>query len=118
MNIVQRDELLQQMHETELGGVKVYEAALTCVLNNDLKEEWEKYLEQTKRHVEVVLKLMQALGVVPLETPGRLVVRHIGVSLVAAIKLAKRTARPDAAEIVACECGPWPAPGFVDTCLS
>ena len=104
MNIEQRDELLQQMHETELGGVKVYEAALTCVLNSDLKEEWEKYLEQTKRHVEVVLKLMQALGVVPLETPGRLVVRHIGVSLVAAIKLAKRTAPPDAAEIVACEC--------------
>ena len=104
MNLEQRDELLQQMHETELGGVKVYEAALTCVLNSDLKEEWEKYLEQTKRHVEVVLKLMQALGVVPLETPGRLVVRHIGVSLVAAIKLAKRTAPPDAAEIVACEC--------------
>ena len=104
MNIEQRDELLQQMHETELGGVKVYEAALTCVLNSDLKEEWERYLEQTKRHVEVVLKLMQALGVVPLETPGRLVVRHIGVSLVAAIKLAKRTAPPDAAEIVACEC--------------
>ena len=65
MNIEQRDELLQQMHETELGGVKVYEAALTCVLNSDLKEEWERYLEQTKRHVEVVLKLMQALGVVP-----------------------------------------------------
>ena len=104
MNNEQCNELLQQMHETELGGVKVYEAALTCVLNDDLKEEWEKYLDQTKRHVEVVLQLMNALGVVPLETPGRLVVRHIGVSLVAAIKLAKRTAPPEAAEIVACEC--------------
>ena len=49
MNIDQRDELLQQMHETELGSVKVYEAALSCVLNDDLKKEWEKYLEQTKR---------------------------------------------------------------------
>jgi hypothetical protein len=103
MNVEQRDELLQQMHETELGGVKVYEAALTCVLNEDLKEEWEKYLAQTKRHVEIVQELMTALGVRPLETPGRLVVRHIGVSLVGAIKLAKRTAPPEAAEIVACE---------------
>jgi hypothetical protein len=104
MNGEQRDELLQQMHETELGGVKVYEAALTCVLNDELKEEWEKYLGQTKRHVEIVQELMTALGVRPLETPGRLVVRHIGVSLVGAIKLAKRMAPPEAAEIVACEC--------------
>lgn len=104
MNVEQRNELLQQMHETELGGVQVYKAALTCVLNDDLKEEWEKYLEQTERHVDVVQALMESLGVAPLETPGRLVVRHIGVSLVAAIKLAKRTAPPAAAEIVACEC--------------
>jgi len=100
----QCNDLLQQMHETELGGVKIYETALTCALNDDLKEEWHKYLDQTKRHVEVVLGLMDALGVVPQETPGRLVVRHIGVSLVAAMKLAKRTAPPEAAEIVACEC--------------
>jgi len=32
------------------------------------------------------------------------VVRHIGGSLVAAMKLAKGTAPPEAAEIVACEC--------------
>ncbi len=65
VNNEQCNDLLQQMHETELGGVKVYETALTCVLNDDLKEEWQKYLEQTKRHVEVVLGLMDALGVVP-----------------------------------------------------
>lgn len=104
MNIEQRNELLQQMHETELGGVKVYETALTAVLNDDLKEEWEKYLEQTRRHVVTVTELMTALGVAPQETPGRLVVRHIGGSLVAAIKLAKTSAPPEAAEIVACEC--------------
>ena len=104
MNVKQRDELLQQMLETELGGVKVYETALTCVLNAELKEEWEKYLEQTKRHVVTVETLMKALGVAPQETPGRLVVRHIGGSLVAAMKLAKGSAPPEAAEIVACEC--------------
>lgn len=104
MNVEQRNELLQQMLETEMGGIKVYETALTCVLNDELKNEWEKYLEQTKRHVEIVTTLMSELGVPPAETPGREVVRHIGGSLVAAMKLAKGTAPPEAAEIVACEC--------------
>ena len=103
MNIEQRNEHLQQMLETEQGGVLVYEAALQCVLNGDLKEEWEKYLEQTKHHVSVVQDLMEALGVMPQETPGRLVVRHIGAALVDAIKMAKASAPPPAAEIVACE---------------
>jgi rubrerythrin len=104
MNVEQRNELLQQMLETEIGGVKVYETALTCALNDDLKEEWEKYLQQTKRHVSTVETLMKALGVASQDTPGRLVVRHIGGSLVAAMKLAKASAPPAAAEIVACEC--------------
>jgi hypothetical protein len=104
MDIKQRDELLQQMLETELGGVLVYEAALECALNENLKEEWEKYLEQTKHHVQIVQTLMQTLQVMPAETPGRLVVRHIGKSLVTAIKMAKASAPPPAAEIVACEC--------------
>lgn len=104
MNVEQRNELLQQMLETEIGGVKVYETALTCALNDDLKQEWEKYLQQTKRHVGTVETLMKTLGVASQDTPGRLVVRHIGGSLVAAMKLAKGSAPPEAAEIVACEC--------------
>jgi len=104
MNVEQRNELLQQMIETEIGGVKVYETALTCVLNDELKQEWEKYLQQTKRHVNAVDTLMKALGVPAQDTPGRLVVRHIGGSLVAAMKLAKGSAPPEAAQIVACEC--------------
>jgi hypothetical protein len=104
MNIEQRNELLQQMLETEIGGVKDYQAALECVLNEDLKKEWTKYLGQTRRHVAAVETLMQALDVPSQDTPGRVVVRHIGGSLIAAIKLAKGTAPPAAAEIVACEC--------------
>ena len=41
-------ELLYQALETEIGGVQVYTTAIRCDENNDLKEEWEKYLEQTK----------------------------------------------------------------------
>jgi rubrerythrin len=99
----QLTELLQQMLETELGGVSVYETALGCVVNEDLEKEWEEYLEQTKRHVEILQSLFETLGVPDKDTDGRKVVRHIGKSLVAAIAMAK-AGKPEAAELVACEC--------------
>ena len=111
MNKAQRDDLLQQMHETEMGGVKIYETALRCAVNPDLKEEWEKYLEQTKNHVRIVQELMANLGVEAKETPSRKVVRHIGEALVSAMTMAKGSGAPAAAvEIVACECV-----GFAET---
>ena len=42
----QVSELLYQSLEVEIGGQRVYETAITCALNEDLKEEWEKYLER------------------------------------------------------------------------
>src|SRR5690606_10287116 len=66
-------ELALQALETELGGVEVYKTALQCVVNDDLREEWEEYLEQTQRHVEIVTALVAELGLDPEEeTPGRL----------------------------------------------
>ena len=98
-------ELLCQALETELGGVQVYTTALRCVVNEDLKEEWEKYLEQTQRHVEVVQETMATLGIDPkTDTPGRKVVRHIGESLVKAMEMALSAGEPGAAQIVAAEC--------------
>jgi rubrerythrin len=99
-------ELLYQALETEKGGVQIYETALKCVVNGELKEEWEKYLEQTRNHEQIVLGVLQKLGLDPeTETPGREVVRHIGESLVQAMEMALENA-PDraAAQIVACEC--------------
>src|SRR5688572_31404911 len=84
----QLKELLYQMLETELGGVQVYTTALECVVNEDLEEEWTKYLAQTERHVEVMRQLLNTLGLDPeQETPGRKVVRHIGESLVQAMQM-------------------------------
>jgi rubrerythrin len=101
----QVNELLYQALETELGGVQVYSTALKCVVNSDLKEEWEKYLEQTSHHVEVVQQTMETLGLeVDKETPGRQVVRHIGESLVKAMEMALKAGDPAAAELVAAEC--------------
>jgi rubrerythrin len=99
-------ELLYQMLETELGGVQVYTSALECVVNDELEEEWTKYLEQTERHVDIVRQLLETLRLDPdAQTPGRQVVKHIGESLVQAMQMALASGgEPEAAELVACEC--------------
>jgi ferritin-like metal-binding protein YciE len=105
MNKEQIAELMYQALETEQGGVQIYETAVRCAVNKDLKEEWEKYLEQTERHVEVVEGLFETFGLDPeTDTPGRLVVRHIGESLVKAMEMAMDAGNGDAAQIVAAEC--------------
>jgi rubrerythrin len=100
----QLEELLYQALETELGGVQVYTAALRCAVNDELKKEWEEYLDQTRNHVQVVEDLMEQLGLDPeTETPGRKVVRHIGESLVKAMEMALKAGEPAAAQLVAAE---------------
>ena len=97
-------ELLYQALETELGGVQVYTTALRCVENKDLKEEWQEYLEQTHKHVQIVTDLMDTFGLDPeKETPGRKVVRHTGESLVKAMEIALKSGEAGAAELVAAE---------------
>jgi len=97
-------ELLYQSLETELGGVQVYTTALRCAENDDLKEEWEKYLEQTKNHVTIMEDVLTKLDLDPNEeTPGRKVVRTIGEALVEAMEMALSEAKPGAAQLVACE---------------
>lgn len=101
----QVNELLLQALETELGGVQVYTTAIQCAVNEDLKEEWEKYLEETQNHVEIVEGVIEAMGLDPeAETPGRKVVRHIGESLVKAMEMAIQAGDPAAAQLVAAEC--------------
>jgi rubrerythrin len=99
------EELICQAIATEKGGVQVYETALRCVVNEDLKKEWTKYLDQTKTHVEVVTELAAKLGLDPeLKTPGALIVELKGKGLVAAMEEALRAGDAAAAELVAAEC--------------
>jgi rubrerythrin len=98
-------ELLYQALETEKGGVAVYQTALRCAINEDLKKEWKEYLEQTQNHERIVANLLNTFGLDPAaETPGRAVVRHIGESLVKAMELALQAGKPQAAQLVATEC--------------
>lgn len=105
VKIEQRNELLYQALETELGGVQIYTTALSCAVNEDLKKEWQEYLDQTKNHVQVVRTIFEKVGLDPeTDTPGRKVVRHIGESLVKAMEMAKGAGKPEAAQLVAAEC--------------
>ncbi|HEX5885565.1 MAG TPA: ferritin-like domain-containing protein [Pyrinomonadaceae bacterium] len=104
MKDTQVRELLYQALETEIGGVQVYETALRCVKNEDLKKEWEEYLEQTRNHVTVVEDILTKLDLDPNEeTPGRKVVRMIGESLVESMELALEEGEPGAAQLAAAE---------------
>ena len=99
------DELLYQALETETGGISIYDTAIGCAVNDDLREEWQKYLEETHRHHEILLAVFDQLGMDPeLRTPGRDVVAHIGRSLVQAMEMALAAGDPEAAQIVAGEC--------------
>jgi hypothetical protein len=98
-------ELLYQALETEQGGQLVYETAVRCAVNEELRDEWKKYLDQTRRHEEILLGVMRTFRLDPeAPTPGRDVVRHLGESFVKAMEMAREAGDSDAAEIVACEC--------------
>jgi hypothetical protein len=105
MKDVEVRELLYQALETEQGGVEIYETALRCAVNDDLKREWQEYLDQTRTHVQVIENLFTRLSLDPeTESPGRLVVRHIGQALLKAMEMALDAGKPEAAQVVAAEC--------------
>jgi ferritin-like metal-binding protein YciE len=104
MNNKQVQELLYQALETEIGGEQVYEHAIQCAKNPQLKEEWEKYLEETVNHGQVLRGVFTAFGLdAEAETPGRAVVRQHGETLVAMMRAAM-SEQPEASQIVAAEC--------------
>jgi len=101
----QVNELLRQALETERGGIQVYTAAIGVAQNDDLRKEWQEYLEETRTHEQVLLNVFAQLGLDPEErSPGRDVVAHLGKALVDAIGMAARNADPAGAELVAGEC--------------
>lgn len=105
MNKTQLKELLLQSLVHERGGVLVYKAALEAAQNDGLREEWQKYLQQTERHVGILANTCQTLGIDPGEmTPTCQIVHNQGRALVISIKTALAANNPIAAQLVACEC--------------
>ena len=80
-------ELLYQALETEAGGVQVYETAIRCAVNADLKEEWNKYLDQTRTHEQMMRRVLEIMGLDPAkDTPGRRIVRHQMVEMAVVVR--------------------------------
>jgi len=111
-------ELLQTTRDYELGsplpqfevGGSLYpvyvrgQAYLLLHQGREAAEEFQKYLGETRTHVQVLEEICKTMKIDPKqETPGRKVVRTIGQALVDAMKTAKAGGDPAAAEIVACE---------------
>ncbi len=104
MNDRMVEELLYQALETEIGGVQIYKKAIECAVNNDLQEEWEKYLAETETHVEIVTDVFEQLGMdISVETPGRQIVRSKGHALIASMQQAQSAGDAQAAQLVAAE---------------
>ena len=100
----QMNELLYQAYETELGGEQIYRKAIDCAVNDDVREEWQKYLEETMTHQDKVEEILEAAGLDPfVETPGRKTVRLKAEALVAAMDLAKSEGGPVAGQLAAAE---------------
>jgi hypothetical protein len=97
--------LVLQSLEHERGEVSVYQTALTCVQNGQLREEWERYLEETRAHVRALTRFASEMGFDPEEEiPGRKIVRDLGMALVTAMEGVSSASTPAEAELVACEC--------------
>lgn len=100
----QLNELLYQALETEIGGQAIYKSAIQCAANPDLAEEWEKYLEETTTHEQVLRELFAKIGLDPeLQTPGRAIVRMKGEGLVAANMAALKAFGKAGAQLTASE---------------
>ncbi len=98
------EDLLYQALETEQGGIAVYETAISCAVNAELRSEWKTYLGETREHEQVLLGVFEAFGLDPqARPPGRDIVGSIGTALVVSMKRARATLAPQQAELVACE---------------
>lgn len=105
MNEQSLHELLYQAMETELGGEQIYLKALECAKNEDLRGEWENYLEETREHQKILERVFEAAGLDnDTDTPGRRIVRHKGEALIEAMDMALDDGSPEEAELVAAEC--------------
>jgi hypothetical protein len=98
--------LRSQALDTERGGRHISHTALQCAINADLTHEWQAYLEQTETSAQVLRELCDTLQRDPLqETPGRQVVRHLWHARVSAMEMALSAGNPEAAQLIAAECG-------------
>jgi len=104
MEAAQLEELLLQSLDTERGGVMIYEAAVDSAVNDDVRKVWMKYLDETRNHVEVMLRVLEGFGLDPgTDTVGRVILRGKAETLIRSMEMARKS-DPTAGQLVAAEC--------------
>ena len=106
VDMQQLKELLLQSLEHERAGVNIYEAAIRCAVSQDLKQQWSVYRDQTRTHVRILEEVFRKLEIDPEQhSPGRAIVRGLGLALVTAMERAEAAGGdPSAVQRIACEC--------------
>ncbi len=98
-------ELLYQSLEAEMVGINVYECAVLCAVDTQLKSQWLGFLEETLRHREVLLGVFNDLGLeANTQSVGRRIVAGIGATLVSVMQQALADGDAGAAQRIASEC--------------
>jgi hypothetical protein len=98
-------DLLYQALQTEQDGARVYETAIRCAVNDGVKQDWARYLGQTRQHEQALIEVFDALGLDPAaSSPGREAARLLGRSLVDAMESALGEGPSETAQLIACEC--------------
>ena len=101
----QLHDLLYQAHETELGGVQIYEAARGRAQKDVAATSGSTTSSKPATMSSLSSNRCGPSGSIPpTKSPGRKVVRHTGEALVKTISLAQGEASPDQAQVVAAEC--------------
>jgi len=105
MEAEQVRELLLQSLEHERGSVDVYQIAIKCARRDDLKDEWERRIFDTRERELLLTEVCRKLGINPEHmTCGREVSKHLGAALSSAMELAHESGQLKTAQLIAAEC--------------
>ncbi len=104
-NVSALEDLLHQTLETEASAALVYQTAIRCATRDDLKSEWQEYLERARTHHEIVSDLCQAAQIQLHERPTHpTLASHLAPVMVSAMQAALAAADAQAAQRKASEC--------------
>ena len=103
---IKRPLLMEKLSEflaVEKGGVKLYEAAIQQVRNRDVLNRFREFYQQTRRHVEILTRVITSLGGDPMQmSAGARVAEEKAQALLKTMTVSDGM-RPEEAEINAIE---------------
>lgn len=103
---ISRDVLRDKLSEflaVERGGVKLYEQALRIVTDSQVSQKFQTFLEQTRKHESILIRVIQQLGMDPeYQSPGAKIAQEKAKGLLSTMS-SPDGLLPQAAEINAIE---------------